>query len=70
MSKSTYSSETTDLDELSGPKYQLTLGIRHMRGNFLYTFGVTENLQNVNNTPDIGFQFGVAFIPGLIRQSN
>jgi hypothetical protein len=68
VSKSTYSSMTTDLDELSGLKYQLTLGIRHMRGDVLYTFGVTENLQNVNNTPDIGFQLGVAFLPGLIRQ--
>ena len=68
VSKSTYTSQKTDLDELNGPKYQLTLGVRHMRGNFLYTFGVTENLQNVNNTPDIGFQLGFAFIPQLIRQ--
>lgn len=70
VSKSTYTSQTTDLDELSGEKFQLTLGMRHMRGNFLYTFGVTENLQNVNNTPDIGFQLGFAFIPRLIRQPN
>jgi hypothetical protein len=67
-SKSTYTSKTTDLDELSDTKYQITLGVRHMQGNVLYTFGVTENLQNVNNTPDIGFQLGLAFIPGLIRQ--
>jgi hypothetical protein len=67
VSKSTYTDRTTDLDELSGDKYQLTLGFRHMRGRFLYTFGVTENAQNINNTPDIGFQLGLAFIPRLVR---
>ena len=40
-----------------------------MRGNFLYTFGITENLQNVNNTPDVGFQLGLACIPRLIRHA-
>ena len=29
----------------------------------LFTFAITENLQNVNNTPDIGFQLGLAYIP-------
>jgi hypothetical protein len=67
VSKSTYSNETTDLEELSGEKYQLTLGFRHLRNDFLFTFAVTENLQNINNTPDIGFQVGVAFIPRLVR---
>lgn len=69
ISKSTYSSKTTDLEELNGEKYQLTLGFRHMRNDFLFTFAVTENLQNINNTPDIGFQLGVAFIPSLIMQA-
>jgi len=68
VSRSTYTSKTTDLEELNGPKYQLTLGLRHMRGSLLYTLGFTENLQNVNNTPDIGIQFGFAYIPRLIRQ--
>ena len=66
-SKSAYTSRTTDLEDLNGMKFQLTLGLRQMRGSFLYTFGVTENLQNVNNTPDVGIQLGVAFIPKLIR---
>ncbi len=65
ISKSVYSHKTTDLDELLSEKYQVTLGLRHMRNNVLYTFGVTENLQNINNTPDIGFQLGVAFIPHI-----
>lgn len=68
-SRSAYTDRTTDLEELNGDKYQLTLGFRHLRGTFLYSFGVTENLQNINNTPDIGFQFGVAFIPKLLPQA-
>jgi len=66
-SRSAYTDRTTDLDELNGDKYQMTLGLRHLRGSFLYSFGITENLQNINNTPDIGFQLGLAFIPRLIR---
>jgi hypothetical protein len=63
ISKSTYSHDDTDLEELLGEKYQLSLGIRHRRNNVLVTFGITENLQNINNTPDIGFQLGVAWVP-------
>ena len=63
ISPSVYSREETDLDELLGQKYQLSLGLRHRRNNFLVTFGITENLQNINNTPDIGFQLGVAWVP-------
>lgn len=68
VSKSTYTKRTTDLEELNGEKYQLTLGLRHRREKFLFTFAVTENLQNINNTPDIGMQLGVAYIPGLLTQ--
>jgi hypothetical protein len=63
ISKSVYSHDETDLEELLGEKYQVSLGFRHRRNNFLYTFGITENLQNVNNTPDIGFQLGFAWVP-------
>ncbi|MET0535434.1 MAG: DUF3187 family protein, partial [Steroidobacter sp.] len=63
ISKSVYSHDDTDLDELLGQKYQLSLGLRHRMRNFLVTFGITENLQNINNTPDIGFQLGVAWVP-------
>lgn len=63
ISKSVYTREETDLDELLGEKYQLSLGVRHRMESFLFTFGITENLQNVNNTPDIGFQLGLAYIP-------
>ena len=65
-SRSAYTERTTALEELNGDKYQLTLGFRHVRGDILYSFGVTENLQNINNTPDIGFQLGIAFIPARV----
>jgi hypothetical protein len=29
---------------------------------------VTENLQNLNNTPDVGFQIGLAWVPKLQPQ--
>jgi len=63
ISKSVYSHDETDLEELLGEKYQASLGFRHRRNNFLFTFAVTENLQNINNTPDIGFQLGLAWVP-------
>jgi len=63
ISQSVYSRDETDLDELLGQKYQLSLGLRHRMSNFLVTFGITENLQNINNTPDIGFQVGLAWVP-------
>ncbi len=62
-SESVYSRETTNLKELLIDKYQLSVGLRHRRGPVLITFGFTENLQNLNNTPDIGLQLGFAYIP-------
>ena len=63
VSPSVYDHEQTDLDELLGTKYQVSLGVRHRAGRHLVSFGVTENLQNINNTPDIGFQLGWAYVP-------
>jgi len=63
VSKSVYSHQDTDLAELNSAKYQYSLGLRHRVEKFVLTFGFTENVQNVNNTPDIGFQLGVAYIP-------
>lgn len=63
LSESVFSDRETDLDELTGTKYQYSFGLRHRINSFLLTFGLTENLQNVNNTPDIGFQLGVAYVP-------
>jgi hypothetical protein len=68
VSRSVYTRDETDLEELLGEKYQLTLGIRHRLEQFLISFGITENLQNINNTPDIGFQLGLAYIPSRVKQ--
>ena len=65
-SPSVYSDQDTDLDELLATKYQASLGIYHRIGAGLISFAVTENLQNLNNTPDIGFQLGFAFSPTLL----
>ncbi len=64
VSKSVYSPEQTDLDELTGTKYQYSIGLRHRRESWLWTIGFNENVQNVNNTPDVGLQLGLAWIPG------
>lgn len=63
ISPSIYEDDQTDLDELLATKYQLSLGVRHRRGPNLFTFAVTENLQNVNNTADIGFQLRRSYVP-------
>jgi hypothetical protein len=65
VSESVYSSDQTDLDELTGMKYQYSIGVRHRWDNMIFTFGFTENVQNVNNTPDVGLQFGFAYVPHL-----
>ena len=58
-SKSVYRHSDTDLQELLDNKYQVTAGFRHRMNDMIVTFGITENVQNINNTPDIGFQFGL-----------
>lgn len=64
-SESVYTHETTDLDELLERKYQLSLGLRHRIRNMLLSFAITENVQNLSNTPDIGFHLGLAYAPRL-----
>jgi len=61
VSPSIYTREETELDELLATKYQLSLGVYHRWGQSLLSFGITENLQNFSNTPDIGLQLGWAF---------
>jgi hypothetical protein len=33
--------------------------------DMIVTFGITENVQNINNTPDIGIQLGLAWVPTM-----
>ena len=65
-SRSVYTREQTDLDELLNDKFQASIGIRHRFDCCLVSFGITENLQNLNNTPDLGFQLGFAWAPKLV----
>ena len=67
-SKSVFKRAQTNLDELLADKFQLSLGVRHRFDCCLVSFGVTENLQNLNNTPDVGFQIGFAWVPRLKPQ--
>lgn len=64
FSRSVYENEQTDLNELTGTKYQISAGVHHRRGAQLITVALTENIQNINNTPDVGLQFGWSFNPG------
>jgi hypothetical protein len=64
-SQSVYTQAQTDLDELLSDKFQLSLGFRHRFDCCLVSFAATENLQNLNNTPDVGFQLGFAWAPRL-----
>jgi hypothetical protein len=65
VSDSVYSRADTDLDELLGMKYQLSLGMYRRIGRGVLSFAITENLQNFNNTPDVGIQLGFAYSPAL-----
>jgi hypothetical protein len=48
-------------------KYQYSIGVRHRWESMIWTFGFTENVQNINNTPDVGLQLGFAYVPHLSR---
>ncbi len=64
LSRGVYDRAQTDLSELRGSKIQLSGGVHHRRGPHLLTFAITENIGNINNTPDIGVQMGWSFNPG------
>jgi hypothetical protein len=53
----------TSIDELTDDKYLLSLGVQSRGQNVLWSFAVTENITNFSNTPDIGVQFGIAYMP-------
>jgi hypothetical protein len=63
MSNNIYSKEQTGPEELTPRRYLLSLGVRHRRGHSLYTLAVTENLKNLDNTPDLSFQLGLFYVP-------
>jgi len=69
-SQSVFSHEETDLPELLDPKYQLSIGVYHRFGRSVMSFAFTENLQNFDNTPDVGMQIGWAYSPALAAQGD
>ena len=54
--------QETELDELSAEKVQATLGIQRLYRGYGLRFGITENIANFDNTPDIGFNLSVGRI--------
>lgn len=54
--------QDTGLDELAADKIQATVGLQWLyKGNVL-RFGITENIANFDNTPDIGVNLSLARI--------
>jgi len=49
-------------EELTEDKYQVTLGFQTWRGRTVYRLGLTENVSNFNNTPDIGVTLQVGYV--------
>jgi hypothetical protein len=70
ISDSVYSKDDTQLNELLDTKLQLSLGFYRRVGRGMLSFAITENLQNFNNTPDVGLQLGWAYSPALARTSD
>jgi Protein of unknown function (DUF3187) len=70
ISDSIYSKEDTRLEELLDTKMQLSAGLYWRMGRSVLSFAFTENLQNFNNTPDVGFLLGWAYSPALAKTSD
>lgn len=67
VSSSVFTHEDTDLEGLLKTKYQISIGLRHRSDASVWTFALTENMRNFDNTPDIGFQIGWAYSPAFMR---
>ncbi len=67
VSPSVFTHEDTDLEGLLKTKYQISIGVRHRIDASVWTFAITENLFNFNNTPDIGFQIAWGYSPAFMR---
>ena len=49
--------------EISSHVYQASLGVRQRYGKLVWSYALTENLVNFNNTADLGFHIGLAWSP-------
>lgn len=54
--------QETELDELSANKIQATIGLQWLYRGHVVRLGITENIANFDNTPDIGVNLSVARI--------
>jgi hypothetical protein len=52
--------QNTPLEELTEDKYQMSGGVQTFRNGWVYRLAVTENLNNLRNTPDIGATLSMA----------
>lgn len=55
--------QNTTIEELTDDKFQLSAGIQSRGENILWSFAVTENISNFENTPDVGVQLSLAYMP-------
>jgi hypothetical protein len=62
-SRSPYGPDDTGLEELRRDKYQVSVGLRLRAARAIWSMAITENLENLDNTPDVGVQFGFALTP-------
>ena len=67
ISPSVLTHEDTDLEGLLKTKYQISVGVRHRVDASVWTFAITENTGNFDNTPDVGFQIGWTYSPAFRR---
>lgn len=49
--------------ELTANVFQASVGLRQRHGDFVWSYALTENLINFNNTADLGFHIGFAWLP-------
>lgn len=54
------------LEEIKANKYQASLGLHSRQGRLVYSFAVTENLVNFQNTPDIGLSLMLGWMPRVV----
>lgn len=48
--------------ELTGNVYQVSAGLRHRAGQWVWSYALTKNVVNFNNTADLGFHIGFAWL--------
>ena len=55
--------QNSTVEELTDDKFQLSLGLQSRGKSVLWSLALTENISNFSNTPDIGVQLGLAYMP-------